>query len=81
MRTTVADRDLTIGGIGLEYDSPAALDVVHRLETDPGDEDIRILLAHRPDPLLALADGSRIDLQVSGHTHGGQIVGARSSGP
>lgn len=74
VRTTVGDRSLTIGGIGLDYDSPAAHAVVDELESAPGDVDIRILLAHRPDPVLARSAPSRIDLQVSGHTHGGQVA-------
>ena len=74
VRTTVGDRSLTIGGIGLDYDSPAADAVVAELESAPGADDIRILLAHRPDPVLARATPSRIDLQVSGHTHGGQVA-------
>jgi len=74
VRTTVGDRSLTIGGIGLDYDSPSALAVLDELEVAPGDDDIRILLAHRPDPVLDRPAVSRIDLQVSGHTHGGQIA-------
>jgi predicted MPP superfamily phosphohydrolase len=72
--TEVGDREVSIGGLGVEYDSPAAKAVVAQLETDPGDDDIRILLAHRPDPVLELRPDSRIDLQVSGHTHGGQVA-------
>ena len=33
-----------------------------------------IVLAHNPDTLLAFTSGRRIDLVLSGHTHGGQIV-------
>ncbi len=33
----------------------------------------RILLAHEPDMADHL-DGHRVDLQLSGHTHGGQVV-------
>lgn len=74
VHTTVGDRAVTIGGIGLAYDAPAARAVVAELESSPGQEDIRILLAHRPDPVLDRPAVSRIDLQVSGHTHGGQIA-------
>lgn len=72
--TTVDDRTVTIGGIGVDYRSPEAEAVVEQLESKPGDDDIRILLSHRPDPVLALSPDSRIDLQVSGHTHGGQVA-------
>lgn len=42
------------------------------------DDDFTILLAHHPDVVLSLRDRP-IDLQLSGHTHGGQIViGGRS---
>jgi predicted MPP superfamily phosphohydrolase len=73
-----ADRGLMIGGTELEPDSTGALGVVKRLER--GDESeaeaktLRILLAHRPDIIFHLAPSSRIDLVVSGHTHGGQVV-------
>ncbi|MBN1465619.1 metallophosphoesterase [candidate division KSB1 bacterium] len=36
------------------------------------DSDFAILLAHSPDMVL-WADRARIDLQLSGHTHGGQV--------
>lgn len=71
---SIGDRQITLGGVGLDYNSPAALDVIAKLESHPGTEDIRILIAHRPDVALALKPGSRIDLVVAGHTHGGQIV-------
>jgi predicted MPP superfamily phosphohydrolase len=34
----------------------------------------RIVLAHRPDPVLGLAPDMDLDLFVAGHTHGGQVV-------
>ena len=38
----------------------------------------RILLSHHPDcaelPALALSSGRRVDLMLSGHTHGGQVA-------
>ena len=71
--TTVQDRTVTIGGIGVDYRSSEAEAVVDTLVSEPGDDDIRILLSHRPDPVLGLPADSRIDLQVSGHTHGGQV--------
>ena len=74
IRVEVGGRRLTIGGVELDSTSPAARFVVSRLETAPGDDDIRILFAHRPDVALTLRPHSRIDLVVAGHTHGGQIV-------
>lgn len=70
----LGDRRLTIGGIELDYRSLAARSLVDRLESTPGDDDIRIVLAHRPDVVLGMHPDSRIDLVVAGHTHGGQIV-------
>ena len=34
----------------------------------------RIVLAHRPDPVLGLLPDMDLDLFVAGHTHGGQVV-------
>ena len=73
-RVTVNGRQLTIGGIELDYTSVAARRLVERLETEEGGDDVRILCAHRPDAALGLKPSSRIDLVVAGHTHGGQIV-------
>lgn len=73
-RVEVRDRRLTIGGIELNYFDDAAHRTVERLETEPGADDIRIVLAHRPDVILGMRPDSRVDLVVAGHTHGGQIV-------
>ncbi|MBC7328875.1 metallophosphoesterase [bacterium] len=35
--------------------------------------DLSILLSHRPDVILSQGDWRKIDLVLSGHTHGGQI--------
>ena len=43
-------------------------------ETAPGDEDIRLVLAHRPRVVTSLAPDTRVDLVVAGHTHGGQVA-------
>lgn len=34
----------------------------------------RILLSHNPDTAEACAGAARVDLQISGHTHGGEVV-------
>ena len=44
--------------------------VVHQLE----DESAAILMAHEPDFADTSAGTNRFDLQVSGHSHGGQVV-------
>lgn len=46
-------------------------DVVRALSSAQN-KDYKILLSHRPDFINNLASG-QIDLQISGHTHGGQI--------
>ncbi len=71
--TTVRGRWLTIGGVALDYRSRSAAGLTTRLERRPGDRDVRILLAHRPDAVFGLTRGTRVDLTVAGHTHGGQV--------
>lgn len=39
-----------------------------------GPDTVDVLLAHSPDAVRNSADWSRVDLVVSGHTHGGQIA-------
>ena len=73
-RARVRGRDLTIGGIRLNWRSEPARRVIAQLEDAPGDGDVRILLAHRPDAGLTLARGTRVDLTIAGHTHGGQVA-------
>jgi predicted MPP superfamily phosphohydrolase len=70
----VGDRRVTIGGIQLDFSSAAAQRTVRTLEEEPGSDDLRILVAHRPDVILGMRPSSRVDLVVAGHTHGGQIV-------
>ncbi len=69
----VRDRQVTIGGIDVDFASPAARRVEQELEARPGADDIRLLLTHRPDAVLDLRANSRVDLVAAGHTHGGQI--------
>lgn len=68
------DRRLLLGGVDLQFSSPAALATLAAFaaEDDPGQ--LRILMAHRPDVAYALAPAARADLIVCGHTHGGQVV-------
>jgi predicted MPP superfamily phosphohydrolase len=71
--TVVRGRRLTIGGVEDDWRSGAARAVIRRLEGLPGDDDVRLLMAHRPDAVLNVSPDSRIDLVVAGHTHGGQV--------
>ncbi len=61
-----------LGGIELNYRSPAALRTIEQLEQV--DASVRILISHRPDAVFQTNSTSKIDLVVSGHTHGGQVV-------
>ena len=40
---------------------------------DPAESDVKILLAHQPKSIYTAAD-LEFDLQISGHTHGGQYI-------
>lgn len=65
----VRDVRLAIGGLRWSsYKAPGV--VVQRLADTPAD--VRLLLAHTPDAVLAM-DGAGCDLVVCGHTHGGQV--------
>lgn len=72
-RTRVGDRSVTIGGVQLGYWRAAARDFTRRFERLPGEDDVRILIAHRPDVGLGLTPHKRVDLLAAGHTHGGQV--------
>jgi len=69
----VGDRTIMIGGVQLAYWRSAARDFTRRFELLPGDGDVRILVAHRPDVALRLSPHTRVDLLAAGHTHGGQV--------
>ena len=70
----VGDRDVRLGGTRLAYDTPAADAVRSELEAEPPDGAVTLLVSHRPDTVDELPPGSRVDLTVAGHTHGGQVV-------
>jgi len=72
-RVRVRDRELTLGGIELDWRTREARATVRRLAEARGGEDVRLLLSHRPDVGLSPEAGPRIDLTVAGHTHGGQV--------
>ena len=75
VRIPVRDRIVTLCGVSsYSCSTPASMKALRECESLPGEDDIRILLCHSPDGALALSPSSRIDLVVSGHTHGGQIV-------
>jgi predicted MPP superfamily phosphohydrolase len=70
----VGDRRLRLGGNRLDYRTPAAATLRRELAGAPDDGTVRLLVAHRPDAVLDLPAGSRVDLTIAGHTHGGQVV-------
>jgi predicted MPP superfamily phosphohydrolase len=71
--TRVRDRRISIAGLRLNYRGAPAQELTRRLQARPGPRDVRLLLAHRPDAVRQLAPDTRVDLVVSGHTHGGQL--------
>jgi len=62
---------LHLCGVDDIWEGAARLDEVTRQLTD---DSAAILLAHEPDFADVSASTNRFDLQVSGHSHGGQIV-------
>ncbi len=74
VRTGVRDREVTIGGLDIDVSTPQATRTIEELQNTPGSGDVRLLLSHRPDSVLRLAPGTRVDLVAAGHTHGGQIA-------
>lgn len=67
---TVRDRRIRIAGLA----NRASTGLARAFESAPGDADVRVVLSHAPDIVLALDGPPRADLVVAGHTHGGQIV-------
>ncbi len=61
---------LAIGGIGDLWED--RVDVVGAFKKVPKDVP-RVLLSHNPDFAEDMQDDERVDLQLSGHTHGGQV--------
>lgn len=72
-RLSVRDWRITLTGLELNSQSREAAEAVRELESADG-SDVRIVTAHYPDAVYQQRSGSRIDLLVAGHTHGGQVV-------
>lgn len=69
-------RDLVLAGVTDKAAQPFKLpepDIIKALKGAPVGDPV-ILLSHRPGGALVNA-GQGVDLQLSGHTHGGQILG------
>ncbi len=69
--TVIAGQRLTIVGIGDLWAEDADPD--RAFGAVKGNESLTISLSHNPDTTVMLG-GYRWDLQLSGHTHGGQVV-------
>ena len=75
-------RQVVIGGVpirvgGLDWPNnfrPEGSDYLRSYAAGSGAETVDLMLAHSPDAVRNEADWSRVDLVVSGHTHGGQIA-------
>ena len=64
---------IRLAGVNLRYESRAARAVYRHLADGPK-EAVRILFAHRPAAIAeCLAEGTRPDVTLAGHTHGGQV--------
>jgi predicted MPP superfamily phosphohydrolase len=74
LELSLADRRVTLCGVDLSFASARARAALERIQRAPGSDDVRIVVAHRPDVIEALPRDSRVDLIVCGHTHGGQVV-------
>lgn len=74
VEVSVGDRRILLGGTPLNHWSEESLAVLDELQVTPGEDTMRMLMAHRPDIVLDLPSDSRVDLTVAGHTHGGQVV-------
>lgn len=71
---TVGGRTVTLAGLSTRRRYREAMELARELEALERPDDVRILLAHHPDPVLGLRPDTRIDLLVAGHTHGGQVT-------
>ncbi len=73
MSVRFKDRRMTIIGLDV-HNSAERSALMTRMEQASTPDDIRIMFAHMPDPVLSLSRDTRVDLFVAGHTHGGQVV-------
>jgi len=67
-----AGRRVVIGGAGMPSRGKRRWQFARSFAVRE-DGELRILVAHYPDVVLALGDRPGVDLVVAGHTHGGQV--------
>ena len=68
----VGEARIAIAGVENLFFHEAGMQTIHQLAQT--DADARILLAHLPDAALRTTPDDQLDLIISGHTHGGQVV-------
>lgn len=58
-----------------QEDDESAIDatVLETLEASYDEDDLVLVVSHKPDPVLDLPQDAPVDLFIAGHTHGGQI--------
>jgi hypothetical protein len=71
LRDAPQDGGICLAGLGDLWEDATAFD---RALDGVGGRVPRIMLAHNPDSAEEDANGRRMDLMLSGHTHGGQIA-------
>ncbi|HEU4642826.1 MAG TPA: metallophosphoesterase [Gemmatimonadaceae bacterium] len=71
VRLTRGDGSLVVAGV--DDATYGRIDPLAGCGGEPA-ETPRIVLSHNPDGIRALAPEARVDLMLSGHTHGGQVV-------
>jgi len=69
VKLTVAGADVWFAGAAAHSED----DISTALDSAP-DGACKVLLCHYPDPILEVAARGDVDLQLSGHIHGGQIA-------
>jgi len=69
-QSILIEDDLAVAGVDDFWEGPA---YSHKAIGDLGPEKVAVMLSHNPDVNLQLAGDDRVQLVISGHTHGGQI--------
>ena len=72
---SVKGRRVVVCGLGRVVETGEARGAVARLlARDEATPEVRIVLAHHPEAVDLLPPDAPVDLTVTGHTHGGQVV-------
>lgn len=71
----VAGQDIVIAGTTLPVGERSSIDesLLAELRSVPDDQ-LTIMVSHRPDAVLGLDESTPVDLVIAGHTHGGQVA-------